>query len=72
MKMTVSQFKLTVSIIAVAIKIASVNAHAIMLRVLMHVHVIRVVTMDDHVLMKVNIAKVARLDSKKSTLFARI
>ena len=70
-KMIASQPKLIASIRAMAIKIASVNVHVIMRRVLMHVHVTRDALMAVHARMKANIAELVRRVLKKNISYAK-
>ena len=70
-KMIASQPKLIASIRAMAIKIASVNVHVIMHRVLIHVLVIRDALMAVHARMKANTVGLARHVLKKSIFYAK-
>ena len=69
--MIASQPKLIASIRAMAIKIASVNVHVIMHRVLIHVLVIRDALMAVHARMKANIAEHVKPVLKKSILLVK-
>ena len=70
-KMIAFQHKLIAYIPVMVIKIASVSAHVIMRRALIHVHAIRGAIMAVHARMKANIVALARRVLKKSILLVK-